>query len=414
MSLGVKLGPLTERPFRLLWLGRTTSSIGDALVPVALAFAVLQVGGGATWLGLVLGVGTLTWALALVVGGVWADRLPRRLLMLGCDVVRAAADALLAALLFSGEMRAWMFLCAAVVFGAAGGFFAPAATGILPETISPGRLQQANALLTLSQSAARVFGPAASGAIVALAAPAWVFVIDSASFGVSAAFLVALRVAPHAAKPARRFAAELVDGLREIRGRRWLWASFLTFAITNIGVGPFFVLGPVIARDNLGGAQGWGAIAAGVALGGVVGGVLAYRLRPGRPLVACFGAWLFAGLPVVALVPPLPTTAVAAAALGLGLGLAFSNTIWETVLQREIPAARLGRVAAIEWTVSLVFMPIGQVLAGPLSSWIGMRTTLFLAAAFVVLPALFMLQLGDVRKMRGPAQVSSATAPVAS
>ena len=221
-------------------------------------------------------------------------------------------------------------------------------------------------------------------------------------------------MAPLAVAPAKRFVAEIVDGWREIRQRRWLWSSFLTFAITNIGLGPFFVLGPVIAKDSLGGAQGWGAIVAGIAIGGVVGGVLAYRLEPRRPLVVCFASWLFAGLPVFALAPPLPIVAVTAAALGLGLGLAFSNTIWETVLQREIPASRLGRVAAIEWTVSLVFMPLGQVAAGPLSSLIGMRTTLLLAAGLVVLPALAMLQLAEVRTLRGRAKMQPATAPAPS
>lgn len=146
------LGPLQERPFRLLWLGRTSSAVGDALIPVALAFAVFQVGGGATGLGIVLASFTVGRAAFVVVGDVWADRLPRRAVMIVSDVIRFAIDAFTAAALLTGEMRLWMFVVTAGVFGGASAFFGPASTGLLPQTVSPAGLQQANALLSLSHA----------------------------------------------------------------------------------------------------------------------------------------------------------------------------------------------------------------------------------------------------------------------
>jgi MFS family permease len=171
-----RLGPLTERPFRLLWLGRTGSAIGDSLIPVALAFAVLQIGGGATGLGLVLAAYTVGRASFIVIGGVWADRLPRRVVMIAADLTRFGTQAATAALLLGGVAQVWELALLQAAAGAAGGFFMPASTALVPQTVSSGRLQQANALLSLSQSATNIFGPALSGLSVAAFGPGTVFV----------------------------------------------------------------------------------------------------------------------------------------------------------------------------------------------------------------------------------------------
>jgi MFS family permease len=254
-----RFGPLTERPFRLLWLGRTGSSVGDALIPVALAFAVLRIGGGAGGLGIVLAAFTIGRASFVVVGGVWADRLPRRAVMITADLVRVATQAATAALLFGHSTRVWQLAVLQALAGAAGGLFAPASTALVPQTVSRPRLQQANALLSLSQSVANVFGPAVSGAIVAAAGPAWVFAIDAASFLCSAAFLAALNVEDHLRPVRQRFWRDLAEGWAEVRRHRWLTAGFLGFALGNVGIGMYFVLGPLVAREHLGGAQAWGS-----------------------------------------------------------------------------------------------------------------------------------------------------------
>jgi MFS family permease len=396
-----RFGPLTERPFRLLWLGRTGSSVGDALIPVALAFAVLRIGGGAGGLGIVLAAFTIGRASFVVVGGVWADRLPRRAVMITADLVRVATQAATAALLFGHSTRVWQLAVLQALAGAAGGLFAPASTALVPQTVSRPRLQQANALLSLSQSVANVFGPAVSGAIVAAAGPAWVFAIDAASFLCSAAFLAALHVEDHPRPVRQRFWRDLAEGWAEVRRHRWLTAGFLGFALGNVGIGMYFVLGPLVAREHLGGAQAWGLILTAGAVGGVIGGLFAYRVRPQHPVAAAFAIWAVGAIPTLALVPPLPTVAIMAASAVLSLAVVVGNTLWETALQQEVRPDRLARVGSIDWLLSLCLMPAGQTLAGPLADSVGVRPTLVLAIALMTVPNLCVLAfVREVRRLR--------------
>jgi MFS family permease len=409
MRVADRFGPFQERPFRLLWLGRTTSLLGDAAIGVALPFAVLQTGGSATELGLVLAVTTVARAVFVVVGGVWSDRLPRRMVMLTCDVIRAAVQAMVAVALLSDAMRWWMFLPAATVYGAAAAFFGPASTGILPETVSGEWLQQANALLSISQSGATIVGPALSGALVAFADAGWAYALDAATFAGSAACLAFLRLPPLARAAGRRFMADIAEGWQEIRRRTWLWGTFVNFSLINFAVGAEIVLGPLIARDYLGGAGAWGLISASGAVGGVAGAILVYRLRPARPLIACYGGWLLMAAPSIALAAIVPLPVIMAASAAFGLGLAVGNTLWETVLQLEIPGDRLSRVSSIDWMVSLVFMPLGSALAGPLSAAVGLRPSMLAVGALIVaVDAAVFVTFRSVRTLQAQRVASSA------
>jgi len=392
-----RFGPLTERPSRLLWLGRTGSAIGDALIPVALAFAVLRIGGGATGLGIVLAAYTIGRAAFVVVGGVWADRLPRRAVMITADLVRFCTQAVTAALLLGHVAQVWELAALQAIAGAAGGFFAPASTALVPQTVSAARLQQqAKALLSLSQSATNIFGPALSGVIVAVAGPGTVFAIDSASFLVSAGFLSALRIQEHVRPAAQRFWRDVAEGWLEARRHRWLSAGFLGFALGNVGIGMYFVLGPLVSRADLGGAQAWGLILTGGAVGGVLGGFLVYRFRPRHPVATAFAIWS-----IGALVPPLPLAVIVAASAAFGIAIVFGNTLWETALQQEVRPDRLARVRSIDWLLSLCLMPAGQALAGPLVGPLGVRGTLILAAALMSVPNLCVLAfVREVRRVR--------------
>lgn len=392
-----RLGALHEPQFRLLWLGQTASAIGDSLVYVALPFAVIQIGGGPAELGLVLASFTLARAGFVVVGGVWADRLPRRLVMLACDAVRAVVNGLVAVALLTGSMEIWMFVVGSAILGAAQAFFQPAATALVPSTVGPARLQQANALLQLSQSVTLVFGPALSGVLVAATEPGWVFAADAASFAISGAFLARLRVRPHEPPPRQHFLADLLDGAREAVAHVWLRVGLLPAALANVGIGIMVVLGPTIADEELGGAAAWGLILTGGAIGGLVGGVLALRLRPDRPVPVALVVWTFGALPLLALVPPLPALAIAAANGVFAFGIVYGNTLWETLQQREIPPERLSRVNAFDWMVSLIFMPVGQALAGPLAEAVGVEAVLVGGALLVAVPCLAVLPLDGVR-----------------
>src|SRR6202521_5679730 len=188
------LAPLRERNFRLLWFGQGVSAVGDSLVTIALAFATLSVAHSATALGLVLAASTIANVVALPLGGVWSDRLPRQLVMLTSDGVRAAVHAVMAVLLITGHAQLWQLVAQAIVYSLASGFFSPAAGALVPQTVSAQHLQQANALMGLTRSITQVGGPAVAGVLVAVFGPGWVFAIDAATFVVSAISLSLLRV----------------------------------------------------------------------------------------------------------------------------------------------------------------------------------------------------------------------------
>ncbi|HEX6655842.1 MAG TPA: MFS transporter, partial [Candidatus Limnocylindria bacterium] len=223
---------LSERQFRLLWIGQTGSAIGDSLVGVALAFAVLQLTGSAGDLGLVFAAFALPRVILTLVGGVWSDRLPRQQVMVACDLVRAGTQAVVSSLLITGNAQVWHLIVLALVMGGADAFFTPASTGLMPEIVSPGRVQQANALRSLSQSGAHIVGPLLSGVIVATIGTGWAFALDGLSFLVSAGFLLAMRVPPRVAPARRAFVTELAEGWREVVSRSWVIACILTFSIS--------------------------------------------------------------------------------------------------------------------------------------------------------------------------------------
>ena len=399
MRVTTALGALEERPFRLLWLGQTLSAAGDALVPIALAFAVLELG-NAHDLGFVMACYVLPRALLTLAGGVWADRLPRRLVMIGADLVRAGAQATAALLLVSGSAEIWHLAATSAAVGAAQAFFMPASSGLVPETISAPRLQDANALMGISRHAVDVFGPVLSGVLVATIGPGWVLGLDAASFLASVAFLVAL---PRGITPIQArgsFAADLVHGFREVRSRTWLWSGLLVFCVGNTAIAAAFVLGPTVAKTELGGAAAWGLILAGGAVGATVGSVLALRVRPARPLLVSFPVICLIGVQMLAFVPPLPVGAIMLAAAGGFGAIALANVLWDTTVQEQVPREALSRVVAYDWLVSLVCMPLGYVLAGPVSAAIGIGATFAGCAALVIGANLAILLVPSVRSVQ--------------
>src|SRR3989304_168437 len=247
---------LGEPQFRLLLIGQAASAFGDALIPVAIAFAVLSIGGSAIELGYVFAAFPASPLVLGLAGGGWADRLPRQLVMVGCDVVRTVAEVVLAVLLLTGTAEVWHLVLVVTVVGGAGGFFAPASSGLVPQVISPGRLQEANALMGLSRNATGIFGPPIAGLLVVGFGTGIVFLVDAATFAVSAVSLLMLRVPARGAPPAGhpRFLADLAEGWREVTSRPWLLAAISTFAVTNMAAAPIFILGPGVADTPLGGA----------------------------------------------------------------------------------------------------------------------------------------------------------------
>lgn len=223
--------------------------------------------------------------------------------------------------------------------------------------------------------------------------------IDAASFAVSAFFLLFLRVGETPPPAHRPFLREVVDGLREIAARRWLSVSLATFAIGNVTIAAYFVLGPLIAERELDGARDWGLVLTGGAAGGLVGSLAALRFRPRRPLLFGFALLLVQPIALLTLVPPLPTLGLAVgAAIGFG-SVSMFNVVWETNLQEHIPRHALSRVSSIDWMVSLIFMPLGYTVVGPLSDAIGLEATLVLAAGLSAAATLIALLEPGLRSL---------------
>ena len=397
------LEPLREREFRLLFLGQSVSVLGDAISGIALAFAVLAIGGSASDLGLVLAAGAVPFLGFLLVGGVVADRLPRRAVMLAADLVRFAAQGVAAVLLISGHAEVWALAALNGVRGAAGAFFGPASTGLVPQTISAERLQQANALRGMTASGAWIVGPALGGALVAGAGSGWAVAADAVSYAISAGFLSRLAVSRTEPLPPQRFLGDLRDGWQAFTERSWVWVTVTSLTVVNVFSTAFFVLGPVVAERSLGGASAWAVILSAGSVGALLGALLVYRLKPERPLlVACLSVALGA-VPSALLALPAATALIAAATLIAGGGVLVFNALWETTLQQHVPAEALSRVSAYDYLGSGIANPLGLAIFGPIAATIGIHRTLLLAAACEFAALMFMLSRRSVREVRARA-----------
>ena len=394
------LGPLAHRQFRLLFLGRAVSFLGNAVAPVALAFAVLDLTGSKSDLGLLLAARTLTQVLFLLVGGTVADRLPRHHVMVGSNVVSGSSQAAIAALLLTHHAELWHLVVLAVVNGISTAFFFPASSGLIPQTVPTELLQQANASLRLVLNASSIGGAALGGVAVAAAGAGWAIAFDASTFLLAALFIGAMSVRPAEREEETTFLAELRDGWREFRARTWLWAVVLQFSFVNAAeTGALFVLGPAIAKSRLGGAVAWGSILAAQAAGLIVGGVVALRYRPRRMLlVATFGI-LVMPVVLVALAETTSVLAIMAAAFVAGLGIETFGVLWDTTMQQQIPQAKLSRLYAYDMLGSLALMPVGYALVGPIADSIGVEETLWAASACIVVASLAVLAVPDVRNL---------------
>jgi MFS family permease len=400
--LWTRLGPLAEREFRILFTGQLVSLLGTAVAPIALAFGVLDLTGSQTDLGLVLAANWVPQLVLILFGGVFADRLPRHLVMVGSNAVSAAAQGAIALLLLTGSAQLWQLIALQVVRGAAFSFFFPASQGLVPQTVSASSLQQANVLLSMSRNATSILGAALGGVLVAAAGPGWALAFDAITYLASAVVLAALRL-PHraASVEAPNLLRELAEGWTEFVSRRWLWTIVVAAGVGNMAwMGGSAVYGPLVAKLSLGGAAAWGAIVAAEGTGLLLGGLVLLRYRPQRPLFVGTAALATTAVPLAFLGSLRSTAAIAAAFLASGIALELFNTSWATVLQQQVPLDKLSRVSSYDALGSFVFIPLGLTLAGPVADLIGLTHALWLAAAVVSGSMLSALAVRDVRELR--------------
>jgi MFS family permease len=398
-----QLGVLRRSSFRNLWLSQAASVLGDRLVVVALALFVTDLTGSATDVGLVLGAGTIPLVAFLLIGGVWADRLPRAPLMIATDVVRAVLHGALALLIFADLVEVWHIVVIEALFGTAEAFFRPAYTGLLPRTVPEEEIQEAQAITNMTNNLAELLGPALATALVLGLGAGWAFLLDALTFVVSALFLAGVGVEGSPAEPEHRrtLLAELGEGFGHVRSRPWIWVTVALFSLAvPLGYAPLFVLGPSVAEDAYGSAALFGVVTTLFGVGALAGALAGLRWRPRHPMRAAF--WVLAAWPVllVAFGAVAPVVVVCALAAATGFGFSLFDVWWNTAMAERIPPEALSRVSSYDWMGSLALLPVGFLVAGPVADATSPESVLVTGGALTALVLALGLIPRDTRTLR--------------
>lgn len=391
--------PLRHRNYRLLVAGTTTSALGNAVTPIALAFAVLDLGGSASELGLVVAAFALAEVLTVLFGGVLGDRVPRQLMLEGSAAACALTQALTAVLLVGGWASIPVLGVIGVVNGCLGALSQPSSSALTRATVPAALVGDAVALRALLQTSAMVVGFAAGGVLVAAVGSGWAIAVDATTFALAALLFSRLDV-PHT-PPATRgsFLGDLGDGFREVVSHTWLWLLIGQALLYHLFYGGAQqVLGPIVIGDAFS-RTAWG-VALGALMGGfVVGGLVCLRWKPRRSLYA--GTWflsLTAAFPVTMALSDHLWPVLLGAFLH-GLGLQIFDVQWQVAIQQNIPEDKLARVYSFDLVGSFVARPLGLVLVGPVAAAVGFHDWLLVVGCVMGTSALAALLSSDVRRV---------------
>ena len=404
-----------EPRYRLLFAGQVLSVIGDRITFIALPFAVLAIG-DLSDLALVTAALALPFLVVAIPGGTVADRVGRRETMLAADLGRAVVQAVMAVLLLTGSAEIWMLAVLAALFGVCESFFGPAMVGLIPQTVETARLQQANALFGLVQNVGHGARPGARRRRHRA---------DGTGGGdrdrrgdvprqrrVPRA--AAARGAGGRGDPGEEGPHGVLGGLREgwgiVRAARWILPGIGALVAYTVFVLPsIFVLGPVLAESDLGGATAWAVISTAFGVGAVAGSVIAYRVRVERTLVVCFAAMLLASSQGAILASGLGVPAIAALECVAGVGVSLFFTLWDLTVQQQVPPEATSRISAYDWAAAVGLAPIGLALSGPIAGAIGVQETMRLGTVVGILAALACLAVPAVRAVRRPPDAYAAS-----
>ncbi len=414
---------LAIRDFRLLMAERliAPASVGFSLVGVS--FAVLRLTNSATDLSYVLAAQIAPALIFALVGGVAADRFRPQRVILAANVLMALGEGTFGVLVLTGRPPLWAMIGLEAVTGSGMAVFYPASQALLPRVVPLGMLQEASAISRMAMNTGQMSGAAAGGLLVAAAGPGWALVLCGIGMAATVPMLMSIRSSAvgsgaAAQEAAERAAAglfrELREGWSEFRSHTWLWVIVAQFCVVLMAwYGAFSVLGPVVAREHLGGPAAWGAITAADALGLIAGGVVSLRVTPRRPMlfVVLTGAAIAISPLSLAMVLPLPAVCIASFALGVFVEMMMVQ--WTVALARNIPPDKLARVSSYDVLGSVMAMPAGALIAGPVGSAIGISTAQYAAAAAIVAASALALVPRDIRTIRSGDAERPAVSPVA-
>ena len=400
-----------DRRFVVLLSARTISMLAMSFAPVALAFGILDLPGAtATTLSVVLAAESIALVLFTLVGGVIADRYPRDRVLQVAEWANAVLHMVLGLMLMTGHAPVLGLMSVAFLAGMFGALVWPALTGIVPQVVPTASLQDGNALIGLAGNAARVAGLVTGGIVVVAIGGGWALIAAGLAFAVAGLFLSRLGLEPVIADGAGPSAlAELRAGWDEFRSRTWLWVCVLQFsAFVMVWQAAHLVLGPVVAKEALGGAGAWSVILTVESFGLILGGVLAMRWRPTFPVRAVVALSFLGAPPYLLLGLHAPLAAIAVASFGLGMAFELLGILWQTTMMREIPKESLSRVSSYDALGSLALGPLGIIAAGPAADAFGAHHVLVVCAAVMVVTSAASLSVPGIRNLRARPSIEAA------
>ena len=392
-------------PFRHLFFARLLTVLGNGIAPIALAFAVLDMGGSAADLGIVIAARSIFNVAFLLIGGVLADRYARSKVLLYSSVIAAISQAIVACLVLEGSATITLLALLGAINGAAAGTSLPASQSMVPQTVPVHCLREANAFVQLGIYGGTVIGASLGGILTSVTGPGWGLAVDALGFAASAPLYLMIRAS--FARPLdskSNIFQDLKDGWTEFISRSWVWAIVVQFTIVNAAFsGVMMVLGPVVA-DSTFGRAGWGMSIAAQSVGLIVGSFIALRWRPRRDLFIGTMLVVFCAGPIAILALFPSTPALMAAFFIAGVGFGLFGVVWAQSLQTHIPPEKLARVYAYDALGSFVAIPIGELAAGPLAMHFGSTRVLLVSALAVVLATVAASFTPAIRRLDNSAQ----------
>lgn len=394
--------------FRYLFFGRLLTVLGNGIAPIALAFAVLDIGGSATDLGLVVAARSLINVIFLLLGGVLADRYSRSLVLVSSSLVAALAQGIVAWLVLDGSATIMLLAVLGALNGAAAGIALPASSAMVPQTVPVRSLREANAFIQLGVYGGTVIGASLGGMLTSTIGPGWGLAIDAFGFAASAPLYLLIRVGAIAAQDTQsNILQDLRDGWKEFIARTWVWSIVAQFTIVNAAfTGVVMVLGPIVADETFG-RTGWGLAVAAQSIGLIAGSLIALRWRPRRDLFIGVMLVIFCALPMLVLGLYPATTLLMAGFFLAGVSFGLFGVVWAQSLQTHIPPEKLARVYAYDAMGSFVAIPVGEIAAGPLAQHYGSTGVLLACALAVVLATVAACFVPAIRLLDNTPQIRS-------
>ncbi|HEY9290946.1 MAG TPA: MFS transporter [Microlunatus sp.] len=402
MSIKESLFVLKDRDFGWFFASRFVNMAGTSMSHIALAFAVLEVTDSASALGAVVAAHTIPMVIFLLVGGVIADRFPRRLVLQISNLSSALTQAVAAGLIITGSAEIWMLIVLEAVNGTMSAMAYPAMQGMVPQLVAKKDLQPANLLLSMSRGALTILGPSTAAVLVVGVGAGWALAIDALTWLLAAIFLLPVRI-PRRDKtgPKTSAFADLVEGWTYVRSTTWLWVVVLAFMVINtMWSGGMQVLGPAYAKSSSLGVQGWGLGNSAQAIGILVMTFVLMRLTLRYPLRAGMLGVTLMGLPFIALGLWPETVPFVIAMAVAGAGIEIFSLGWNLAMMENVPEEMQSRAWSYDMLGSYIAMPIGQLMYGPLGESFGTRPVFLASGVLCVLICLATVAVPSVARLQ--------------